>query len=254
VTYTSEVLIIGAAFLATLAFSSAESSDGQTADMTLIPAGTYLMGGDFDEERPRHRVRLDAFWIDRYEATNEQYAEYLKAAGVQERPAYWEKSDRFHSGEKFPRYPVVGISWFEAKAYCEWKRKRLPTEAEWEKAARGGYEGREYPWGNLPDRTLANYEGQGTLAVGSFPPNGYGLFDMIGNVWEWVEDWFDSGFYAGSPEIDPVGPAVGKEKVLRGGSFVDGTGPNRVAHRHWYPPQARYKWLGVRCARDAREK
>jgi iron(II)-dependent oxidoreductase len=220
------------------------------AEMVLVPGGQFLMGGEFDEERPRHRVVLDPFWIDRYEVTNAEYGEYLKATGAAE-PRYWNRSDRFHSGEKFPRHPVVGISWFEAKAYCEWRAKRLPTEAEWEKAARGGREGSAYPWGDQPDRTLANYEGQGTLPVGSFPANGYGLFDMTGNVWEWVADWFDSNFYAGSPEMNPPGPDSGKEKVLRGGSYVDGIGPNRVAHRHWYPPQAQYKWLGTRCARNA---
>ena len=226
-----------------------EKSSDQIAEMVLIPAGPFLMGGEFDEERPRHRVVLDAFWIDRYEVTNEQYAEHLKATGVQE-PAYWNKNDRFHSGEKFPRHPVVGISWFEANAFCEVKGKRLPTEAEWEKAARGGREGQSFPWGDAPDRTRANYEGQGTLPVGSFPPNDYGLFDMIGNVWEWAADWFDPRYYERSSEANPLGPESSKEKVLRGGSWVDGIGPNRVAHRHWYPPAAQYKWLGVRCARS----
>lgn len=243
------VFPLAGVLLMPVALACSESSEGNTGDMALISAGLFLMGGDFDEEQPRHRVRLDAFWIDRFEVSNARYAEYLKATGAPD-PLYWNKSERFHNGENFPRHPVVGISWVEADAYCRWRGKRLPTEAEWEKAARGGHEGAQYPWGDVPDRTLANFEGQGTLSVGSFPPNGYGLFDMSGNVWEWVADWFDASFYAGSPEADPTGPAVGKEKVLQGGSFVDGSGPNRVAHRHWYPPQARYKWLGVRCARD----
>jgi formylglycine-generating enzyme required for sulfatase activity len=221
-----------------------------TDEMALIPAGPFLMGGAFDEERPRHRIMLDAYWIDQFEVTNGRYAEFLRATGAPE-PQYWNKSDRFHSGEKYPRHPIVGISWFEAKAYCEWKGKRLPTEAEWEKAARGGREGFAFPWGDTPDHARANYEGQGTLPVGSFLPNDYGLFDMSGNVWEWVADWFDQNFYEKSPEVNPTGPSAGKEKVLRGGSYADGIGPNRVAHRHWYPPTAQYKWLGVRCAKSA---
>jgi formylglycine-generating enzyme required for sulfatase activity len=243
------ILALGALALACRSFSAdAVYSEGAADDMVLIPAGPFVMGGDFDEEQPRHRVVLDAFWIDRFEVTNQQYAEYLRATGAQA-PLFWNKSERFHSGEKFPQHPVVGISWFEAKAFCEWKGKRLPTEAEWEKAARGGREGLAYPWGNVPDRSRANFEGQGTLPVGSFPPNDYGLFDMSGNVWEWVSDWFDAEYYRKSPEANPTGPDSGREKVVRGGSYVDGSGPLRVAHRHWYPPQSRYKWLGVRCAK-----
>lgn len=236
--------------IASIGFSlAAPPSTGEPVEeMVLIPAGPFLMGGGFDEERPRHRVALDAFWMDRVEVTNEHYAEYLRATGTPE-PRYWNKSERFHNGERFPRHPVVGLSWFEAKAFCEWMEKRLPTEAEWEKAARGGREGLAFPWGDTPDHTRANYEGQGTLPVGSFPPNDYGLFDMSGNVWEWVADWFDAGYYGKSPEVNPAGPDSGQEKVLRGGSYVDGIGPNRVAHRHWYPPQSQYKWLGVRCAK-----
>jgi formylglycine-generating enzyme required for sulfatase activity len=210
------------------------------------------MGGEFDEERPRHRGVLDAYWIDRYEVMNELYAEYMQAVGAPA-PKFWNKSDRFHSGEKFPRHPVVGVTWFEAKAFCAWKGKRLPTEAEWEKAARGGREGLAFPWGDVPDRARANYEGQGTLPVGGFAPNDYGLFDIVGNVWEWVADWFDPAYYGRSPELNPLGPEEGKEKVLRGGSYVDGIGPNRVAHRHWFPPNVQYKWLGVRCAKSQAE-
>lgn len=222
----------------------------ETDEMVLIPAGAFLMGGDFDEERPRHRVVLEVFWMDRFEVTSQQYAGYLRAAGATE-PLYWNKAERFHNGEKFPRHPVVGISWFEAKAFCEWKGRRLPTEAEWEKAARGGHEGLAYAWGNMPDRTRANYDGEGTLPVGSYSPNDYGLYDMIGNVWEWVADWFDPNYYEKSPEASPPGPELGKEKVLRGGSYADGIGVNRPAHRHWYPPSARYKWAGFRCAKNA---
>lgn len=231
---------------------SAESPEGTAGDMVLILAGPFVMGGDFDEERPRHRAVVNGFWMDRFEVANEQYREYLQATGAPE-PFYWNKSDRFHSGEKFPRHPVVGVTWFEAKAFCEWKGKRLPTEAEWEKAARGGQEGLAFPWGDEADRARANFEGQGTLPVGNYAPNAYGLFDMAGNVWEWVADWFDAAYYARSPEADPTGPETGKERVLRGGSYVDGIGPNRVSHRHWFPPTARYKWLGFRCAKSATE-
>jgi formylglycine-generating enzyme required for sulfatase activity len=221
--------------------------------MVVIPAGPFLMGGDFDEERPRHRVLLDAFWIDRFEVTNERYAAYLRATGAAA-PQYWNKNDRFHAGEKFPRHPVIGISWFEANAFCEWNGKRLPTEAEWEKAARGARDGAAYPWGDVLEKSRANFEGQGTVPVGSYPPSGYGLFDMAGNVWEWVSDWFDPRYYEKSPEMNPPGPESGQDKVLRGGSWVDGSGPNRVAHRHWYPPANEYKWLGVRCAKSVESR
>ena len=230
-------------------FVWAEPPEDTTGEMVAVPEGAFLMGGDFDEERPRHRVVVSLFWMDRFEVTNEQYREYLQATGAPE-PHYWNKSDRFHSGEKFPRYPVIGITWDQAKAFCEWKGKRLPTEAEWEKAARGGHEGLAYPWGDVPERDRANFEGQGTVPVGSFAPNAYGLYDMAGNVWEWVADWFDPHYYEQSPEANPLGPDSGKDKVLRGGSWVDGIGPNRVAHRHWYPLTGQYKWLGVRCARS----
>jgi formylglycine-generating enzyme required for sulfatase activity len=248
------IVVIGAGvwMMASIGSSLAAppSSGEPVEEMALIPAGPFLMGGDFDEERPRHRVTLDAFWIDRFEVTNARYVEYLRTTGAAE-PRYWNKSERFHSGEKFPRHPVVGISWSEAKAFCGWKGKRLPTEAEWEKAARGGREGLAFPWGDSPDSTRANYDGQATVPVGSFPANDYGLFDMSGNVWEWVADWFDAHYYETGTEANPAGPDLGKEKVLRGGSYVDGIGPNRVAHRHWHPPATQLKWLGVRCAKTS---
>jgi formylglycine-generating enzyme required for sulfatase activity len=158
--------------------------------MTLIPGEYFSMGSNDGSgaERPPHRVWLDTFYIDKYEVTNHKYAEFLKATG-HPRPAFWE-NDRYNS----PDQPVVGVSWDDAVAYCKWAGKRLPTEAEWEKAARGGADGRKFPWGDEEPKGKAAF-GQDMntgrpAPVGKYQPNGYGLYDMAGNVWEWCVDCF----------------------------------------------------------------
>ncbi|HIE28389.1 TPA: PEGA domain-containing protein [Candidatus Poribacteria bacterium] len=225
------------------------------AEMILIPAGEFIMGspegeGD-DDEHPQHTVFLDAFYIDKYEVTNAQYKQFMDATG-HKAPEYW-NDERYNQ----PNQPVVGVSWYDAVAYCKWAGKRLPTEAEWEKAARGT-DGREYPWGNEWDSLKCNSEigGDGyeyTAPVGSFPDGAspYGVMDMAGNVWEWVADWYDSNhyYYSRSPQ---QGPDSGSHRVLRGGSWVNAVQLSslRCADRDWFNPNYWNNISGFRCAQD----
>jgi formylglycine-generating enzyme required for sulfatase activity len=228
-----------------------------TEDMVQIPEGWFLMGspegeGDSDEH-PQHKVWVDTFRIDKCEVTNAQYEKFMKATGYGA-PRYW-NDDRLNK----PNQPVVGVSWDDAVAYAKWAGKRLPTEAEWEKAARGGLVGKRYPWGDDISHDNANFSGTGgrdrwgyyqTSPVGSFPPNGYGLYDMAGNVWEWVTDWYDKDYYRNSPERNPKGPNTGDRRVLRGGGWFDDTGDLRCADRYLDEPSNTYYLIGFRCAQD----
>ena len=226
-------------------------NDADGAEMVLIPAGEFLMGspegGGDDDEHPQHTVFVDAFYMDKYEVTNAQYKQFMDATGHRA-PGYW-------GDEKYnqPDRPVVGVSWHDAKAYCQWAGKRLPTEAEWEKAARGGLVGKKYPGGDTLFHNDANYSGTGgkdtwseTAPVGSFAPNGYGLYDMAGNVWEWCADWFGSGYYANSPAQNPVGPDSGSFRVLRGGSWLSVAYGLRAANRGDFDPSNSYYGSGFR--------
>jgi formylglycine-generating enzyme required for sulfatase activity len=192
--------------------------------MVLTPVGEFQMGDNFneggDDERPVHTVYLDAFYIDKYEMTNALYKKFMEATGHRT-PADW-TNPSFNQ----PNQPVVGVSWDDAEAYARWAGKRLPTEAEWEKAARGGLVGKRYPRGNDISHNDENYYGtsgadiwQGLAPVGKFPPNGYGLYDMSGNVYEWVADWYLANYYAISPQKNPKGPDTGSWRVLRGGTW-----------------------------------
>jgi iron(II)-dependent oxidoreductase len=217
-------------------------------DMVLIPTGDFQMGSnDYDSEKPIHTVYLDAFYIDIYEVTNAQYKKFMDATKYKE-PSYWNDS-KFNASN----HPVVGVSWNDAVAYAKWAGKRLPTEAEWEKSARGGLVGKKYPWGDTLTHDDANYSGTGgkdkwenTSPVGSFAPNRYGLYDMAGNVWEWCADWYDSKYYASSPKSNPKGPGSGKSAVLRGGSWDDYADLDlRVAARFF--PSGDLSLVGFRC-------
>ena len=226
-------------------------SEKDGAVMMLIPAGDFLMGspeGEGDDEDPQHTVFLDAFYIDRYEVTNAQYKLFMDATG-HSAPKYWD-DPRFNA----PDHPVVGVTWYDAQAYCQWAGKRLPTEAEWKKAARGGLVGKKFPWGDTISHNDANYDGTGerdkweyTSPVGSFPPNGYGLYDMAGNVWEWCADWYGANYYSISPRSNPKGPDSGEHKVLRGGSWGHSGIYLRTAYRDSRNPVLDSNFVGFRC-------
>jgi formylglycine-generating enzyme required for sulfatase activity len=217
--------------------------------MVHVLAGEFIMGSDWDsDEQPVHTVYLDAFYIDKTEVTNAQYRKCVEA-GACEEPGCWDDSD-FNA----PDQPVVCVNWYQAQDYCEWAGKQLPTEAEWEKAARGT-DGRTYPWGEGIDCEHAHYLGcdptMVTVPVGSKPKGAspYGALDMAGNVREWVADWYDSGYYATSPESNPKGPASGDDRVVRDGSWDIGGRGVSAAKRFSLPPDSPYAHLGFRCAR-----
>ena len=230
------------------------------APMALIPAGEFWMGSPDGEgekdEHPRHRVYLDAFYMDKFEVTVSRYAEFLRATGWPS-PEYWQQVSR----GKHDKLPVVGVDWHDAEAYCRWAGKRLPTEAEWEKAARGT-DGQTYPWGNEELTSgLATYgkvfffssQYDGGLApVDSYEPgrSPYGLHHMAGNVWEWVADWYDQGYYWQNTNRNPIGPPKGDQKVIRGGSWNDDSVYTRSAARYGYILTRREDHVGFRCARD----
>jgi len=221
--------------------------------MVLIPAGEFQMGynGGYDNEKPVHTVYLDAFYMDIYEVTNAQYKKFMDATG-HKAPEYWNDSNY-----NALNHPVVGVSWNDASAYCSWAGKRLPTEAEWEKSARGGLVGKKYVWGDEwpPPSKAGNFydsitnDGYNyTSPVGSFKPNGYGLYDMAGNVWEWCADWYDGNYYANSPKSNPTGPSSGSSRVLRGGSwFYYNVNLLRVADRYLCDPTYYFLNVGFRC-------
>ena len=230
----------------------------------LIPAGSFTMGctagdGECDaDERPAHRVTLTRpYYVAETETTVGQYGAYARATGAS-RPA----SPGFAQGED---HPVVNVSWSDAEAFCRFAGGRLPTEAEWENAARGGREGNKYPWGNSISHDDANYgkdqccggatggrdQWMNTSPAKSFSANGFGLYDMAGNVWEWVGDWYDGSYYGRSPSADPTGPSAGQRRVLRGGSWDVFPRYLRVSYRYRDSPDGRSDVVGFRCARDA---
>jgi formylglycine-generating enzyme required for sulfatase activity len=247
---------------------------GDEASMVLIPAGAFWMGSDAGraDERPRHRVSLDAYEIDIYEVTNARFARFVDAGGYANQalwsPAGWAWRTRFHvtqpdrwtdSRWNGPTQPVVGVSWYEADAFSRYVNKRLPTEAEWEKAARGTDE-RVYPWGSDwdPTRTNGPPGGRQTAPVGSYPAGAspYGVHDLAGNAWEWVADWWSPDYYASSPADNPPGPPAGTEKGFRGGSWFSSQ-PVSVSttyreHTNVYEFGVRDEMTGFRCARSVR--
>jgi formylglycine-generating enzyme required for sulfatase activity len=227
--------------------------------MVLIPAGDFWMGRthtgsveqavilerDRRDDTPAHKIYVDAFYLDQYEVTNEEYARFADATGAH-RPWLWPKGKVAAGEEKFP---VQDITWAEADAYCRSVGKRLPTEAEWERAARGGLDRKRYPWGEDAARGKAHTGNPtGPVAVGSFPPNAYGVYDIGGNVWEWTNDWYGRDYYSISPERNPRGPETGLYKVIRGGGFTDGAILN--SFRNYADPEMRTSIIGFRCAKS----
>ncbi|WP_447977432.1 formylglycine-generating enzyme family protein [Candidatus Nitrospira bockiana] len=227
------------------------------APMVLIPAGEFWMGVDglrgLEDERPRHRVWLDVYWIDLYEVTTARYAAFLKETR-RAVPLFWETVDLTQHGDR----PVIGVDWADAEAYCRWAGRRLPTEAEWEKAARGTDE-RRYPWGNHdPTPELANFAigarfsyAQTLMPVGRYEKgkSPYGVHDLAGNVWEWVQDWYGASYYEASPERNPQGPEHGMFKVLRGGAWSELPKYLLTFGRFKLPPNTRNSYIGFRCAK-----
>jgi len=251
------------------AYEDAEAALARTLDSCIVyvPAGEFLMGsdaGDIDE-RPQRRVYLDAFEIDRYEVTNVQYRQFLLVTG-HDAPQRWpdryvhklpDRDPDWHDTMYPPgeaMYPVVGVNWQDATDYCAWAGKRLPTEAEWEKAARGTG-GRVYSWGDPWDASKANVREAGigyTQPVGSYSAGAspYGALDMTGNAWEWVADLYDRQYYPYAPDRNPQGPPSGTgERILRGGAWDSSPDHARVSYRnatHCFGPNFR---VGFRCAR-----
>ena len=261
-------------------------SHDRLPEMARIPAGAFRMGTDEgdEDERPVHLLELDEFHISAHGVTNEAYARFVRQAGHRV-PAIYEiplvvahgGRDRersfqqigapyaWHDGQPSSDrllHPVMLVRWQDAVAYCHWlaqlthKPIRLPTEAEWEKAASGGIEGCTYPSGDeidpwaanfLPDLSLKRFHG--TRPVGSYPPNPYGLYDMAGNVWEWVSDWYDAGYYASSPARNPQGPPEGRLRVVRGGAWLDAdVRLLRRGYRHKVPDDTYSYSIGFRIA------
>ncbi len=234
--------------------------------MAQIPAGCFYMGDVFTEgfsnERPVHEVCLSAFEMDIHEITNAEYAA-CAADGVCTTPASAGSYSRatYYGDPAYDDFPVIYVSWFQVGEYCTWASKRLPTEAEWEYAARGGLVDKRYPWGDTISGADANYWNSGdpedndTNAVASYAANGYGLYDMSGNVMEWINDWFSSTYYQYCVDYDitddPPGPVSGTYKVLRGGGFTQALLRLRVASRQNFilTPANELDEVGIRCAR-----
>ena len=225
--------------------------------MVLIPAGEFTMGRTkltrddntrmrpivLLDDRPDHRVKLDAFRLDKTEVTNQQYAEFLRVTTGRKQPYHWQEAVP-------PDFPVFNVDWEDASAYCTWAGKRLPTEAEWERAARGGKEGLDFPEGDKLDAKQALFSVKtGPGRVAQFPPNGFGLFDMAGGVSEWTADWFEREYYARSEPANPRGPAQGVYKVIRGGAWSDSAPRCTVFFRNWVRLNQKTPNIGFRCAK-----
>lgn len=220
-----------------------------------VPAGWFLMGSEAGQEveRPVHRVWVDAFAMAVTQVTVEEYARFLMAT-QREKPPFWNDSN-FND----LRQPVVAVSWFDAIAYCEWLstvtggKYRVPTEAEWERAARGGIEGKLFPWGDDPPQSRRRYNERwkdGPEPVGESEPNPYGLHEMCENVHEWCSDWFQPDYYSVSPDRNPLGPERGNRRASRGGSWRHHIKISRCSTRSSIPPEFQYADYGFRVVRS----
>ncbi len=220
-----------------------------SAPMVLIPAGPFQMGSESgqDDEKPMHAVTLDAFYIDQYEVTNAQFRQCVEA-GTCQTPGC-----SYYDDEAKENHPVVCVTWDQVNTYCEWRDAKLPTEAEWEKAARGT-DGRTYPWGEDIDCEHANYGDCGgqTKPVGSLPAGAspYDIYDMAGNVWEWVVDWYAEDYYSSAPGANPMGPDSGEFRVVRGGTWSGSGDGARASGRGRRSPAGTSSYVGFRCARS----
>lgn len=284
------IVLSGWIALATAAAGHGPIDDG----MILIDGGSFRMGAEDKEawpaERPIHQVSLQSFWIDQHLVTVKEFAAFTRATGHKTdserfgwsvafdvRTHAWrrvEGGDWRHPDGPTSRAsanePVTQVSWNDAVAYCQWRDKRLPTEAEFEFAARGGLVDKKYAWGDelrprgkyranywqgrFPDDDRGEDGYAGRSPVKSFPPNGYGLYDMAGNVWQWCADWFNENYFKESPRSNPHGPSRGTEKVTRGGSWLCSANycaGYRVAARNHATPNSALNNLGFRCARNA---
>ncbi len=263
--------------------------------MVPVPGGTFRMGSDLSadpDQRPAHDVYVGAFRIDEHEVTNRQFAEFVDQTGYittaeqrgwshvfDRRDARWIRQPG--ADWRHPRgpdsalhgrdeYPVVHISWYDAQAYARWAGKRLPTEAEWEYAARSALRDAKYPWGRdelIDGRYQANYRQHGqqpaadgfeaAAPVRSFPASPFGLYDMSGNVWEWCGDWYDEDCYREGPGRNPTGPAQGRQRVLRGGSWLSPENyrfGHHVSTREKRAPEETYEHIGFRCVRPTHSR
>ncbi len=236
--------------------SQAEAQKEAPPGMVYVPAGYFQMGtaAGRDDEKPMHFVYTPAYFIDKYEVSNAEYQKFIEATG-HAKPPFWD-DENFNK----PDFPVVGVTWHDAMAYAKWKGGRLPTEAEWEKAARGN-DGRLWPWGDKWEQGthlyFVNVYGEEDNYPFTAPVNYYqsgvspfGLFNTAGNVWEWCLDWYAAEYYRESPEITPEGPeGPGTMKVLRGGSWINDIDGVQVVHRARNTPDAKKEIYGFRIVR-----
>jgi formylglycine-generating enzyme required for sulfatase activity len=255
--------LIGAGLLIHASIRTAQPLPSEIVDdygvpMNIIPEGHFVMGqqSHYDNEQPVHTVYLNSYYMDVYEVTNARYKD-CENDGVCDSPVSLRSSTHssYYDNPQFSNYPVVYVTWEQAQNYCTWRGGRLPTEAEWEKAARGGSDVRQLPWGEGLECDKTNFDQCGigdVVEVGSYP-NGaspYGLQDMMGNVWEWVSDWYSDAYYQISTDVNPLGPSTGTFKVLRGGSFDEYTNEMNVSYRGSDNPINATNEIGFRCVKE----
>ena len=255
-THVESAPVVAAQEPAIVKLGTVDTNPKDGLEYVWIPPGMFQMGavkGDDkarEDEKPRHPVTISkGLWLAKTPVTVAAYKRFARFA--EETRAEMPDAPEFNPDWQKEHHPIVGVHWDEAVAYCQWAGGRLPTEAEWEYAARGGKGGLLYPWGNEISEMNANYyPSDGTSAVGSYPANGFGLCDMAGNVREWCSDWFIKNYYSHSPGKDPQGPSSGMTRVLRGGAWNYIPRDLRASGRVGYPPGGRNVGFGFRCARE----